>query len=238
MLLNLRKPSGITSHDAVNYIRRLTGEARVGHGGTLDPFAEGVLVIGVGRESTKKLHQVLKGTDKEYLATLKLGQTSSTGDIEGEIKDMAHEDKTNSLTDRELKKVLERFIGKIEQVPPVYSAIKIKGTPAYKLARRGEAVSLPKRKVFIKELELLESNLPLAKPRGAKSRTEGYQPSGAWIKIRAVVSAGTYIRSLAEDIGQALGVGAYLQELTRTRVGEFEIEDSKTLEELQKEYAK
>ena len=231
MLLNLKKPSGITSHDAVNYIRKLTGEARVGHGGTLDPFAEGVLVIGVGRESTKKLHQVLKDTDKEYLATLKLGQTSSTGDIEGEIKDMAHEDKINSLTDKELTKVLKKFTGEIEQVPPAYSAIKIGGTPAYKLARRGKAVSLPKRKVFIKELELLESNLPL-------SRTEGYQPSGAWIKIRTVVSAGTYIRSLAEDIGQALGVGAYLQALIRTRVGKFKIEDSKTLEELEKEYAK
>ena len=219
MLLNLHKPAGITSHDAVNYIRRLTGEARVGHGGTLDPFAEGVLVIGIGRESTKKLHQILKGTDKEYLATLKLGQTSSTGDPEGEIKDMDHEDKINSLTDKELKKVLEKFIGEIEQVPPAYSAIKIKGTPAYKLARQGITPALAPRKIVIKELELLEFIPPLA-------------------KIRAVVSAGTYIRSLVENIGQALGVGAYLQALVRTRVGKFKIEDSKTLEELQKEYAK
>ncbi|MBI2012920.1 MAG: tRNA pseudouridine(55) synthase TruB [Candidatus Colwellbacteria bacterium] len=219
MLLNLRKPSGITSHDAVNYIRKLTGETRVGHGGTLDPFAEGVLVIGVGRESTKKLRQVLKDTDKEYIATLKLGQTSSTGDPEGEIKSMASNEEIKSLTDEKIKKALQDFTGEIEQTPPVYSAIKIKGTPAYKLARRGEKPALPKRKVRIEALELIEYTPPLA-------------------KIRTVVSAGTYIRSLAEDIGKTLGVGAYLQALIRTRVGKFKIEDSKTLEELEEEYAK
>jgi tRNA pseudouridine55 synthase len=219
MLLNLRKPSGITSHDAVNYIRRLTGEARVGHGGTLDPFAEGVLIIGVGRESTKKLHQVLKDTDKEYLATLKLGQTSSTGDIEGEIKNVASDEEIKSLTDEKIKKVLKNFTGEIEQKPPAYSAVKIKGVPAYKLACQGITPALASRKIVIKELELLEFIPPL-------------------VKIRTVVSAGTYIRSLAEDIGQALGVGAYLQELIRTRVGEYTLEQSRTLEKLQEEYAK
>ena len=230
MLINLRKPRGITSHDAVNKIRSLTGETRVGHGGTLDPFAEGVLIIGVGRESTKKLHQILKGTDKEYVATLRLGQVSTTGDPEGEIKNTASDEEIKSLTGEKIKKTLQDFTGEIEQTPPAYSALKIKGTPAYKLARRGITVSLPKRKVVIKELELLESNLPLA-----KSRTEDYQSSGAWIKIRAVVSSGTYIRSLAGDVGSALKVGAYLKELARTRVGEFKIEDSKTLEEVEKD---
>ncbi|MDP3991325.1 MAG: tRNA pseudouridine(55) synthase TruB [Candidatus Colwellbacteria bacterium] len=219
MLLNLHKPAGITSHDAVNYIRRLTGEARVGHGGTLDPFAEGVLVIGIGRESTKKLHQILKGTDKEYLATLELGKTSITGDPEGEIKNMASDEEIKSLTDEKIKKVLKNFTGEIEQRPPAYSAVKIKGVPAYKLARQGITPALTSRKIVIKELELLEFIPPL-------------------VKIRAVVSAGTYIRSLAEDIGQALGVGAYLQALIRTRVGEYTLEQSRTLEELQEEYAK
>lgn len=219
MLINLRKPPGITSHDAVNKIRSLTGEARVGHGGTLDPFAEGVLIIGVGRESTKKLHQILKGTDKEYVATLELGKTSTTGDPEGEIKNTASDEEIKSLTDEKIKKTLQDFTGEIEQTPPSYSALKIKGTPAYKLARRGQTPDLPKRTVTIKELELLEFNPPL-------------------VKIRAVVSSGTYIRSLAGDVGSALKVGAYLEKLVRTRVGEFKIEDSKTLEELEKEYAK
>lgn len=219
MLINLRKPSGITSHDAVNKIRSLTGETRVGHGGTLDPFAEGVLVIGVGRESTRKLHRVLKGTDKEYVATLRLGQTSTTCDPEGEIKNMASDEEIKSLTDEKIKKTLRDFTGKIEQTPPAYSALKIKGTSAYKLARRGQTPDLPKRTVTIKELELLEFNPPL-------------------VKIRTVVSSGTYIRTLAEDIGKILGVGAYLKELIRTRVGEYALEQSRTLEELQEEYAK
>ena len=219
MLINLRKLPGITSHDAVNKIRSLTGEARVGHGGTLDPFAEGVLIIGVGRESTKKLHQILKGTDKEYVATLRLGQVSTTCDPEGEIENTAGDEEIKSLTDEKIKKALQDFTGEIEQTPPVYSALKIKGTPAYKLARRGQTPDLPKRTVTIKELELLEFNPPL-------------------VKIRTVVSSGTYIRTLAEDIGKTLGVGAYLKELVRTRVGKFRIEESKTLEELNQEYAK
>lgn len=219
MILNLFKPAGITSHDAVNKIRNLTGETRVGHGGTLDPFAKGVLIIGVGRESTRQLHPILKGTDKEYLATLELGKTSTTGDPEGEIKISASDQMLASLTNEGMKKVLRDFTGEIEQTPPAYSAIKISGIPSYKLARRGVAPALTPRKVVIKELELLEFTLPL-------------------VKIRVVVSAGTYIRSLAEDIGKMLGVGAYLRELTRIRVGEFRIEGSRTLEELQKEYAK
>lgn len=214
MILNLLKPAGITSHDVVNIVRRVTREKRVGHGGTLDPFASGVLVVGVGRESTRRLEQILKGVDKEYLATLKLGETTSTGDPEGEITSIAEVDKVAALTEEDVKKVLKRFIGEIEQVPPAYSALKIKGVPAYKLARQGQKLSLPSRKVVVKELELLEFLPPL-------------------LKIRAVVSSGTYIRSLAEGIGRALGVGAYLQELVRIRVGEFRIKDSQSLEDLQ-----
>lgn len=222
MILNLLKPAGITSHDVVNIVRRVTREKRVGHGGTLDPFASGVLVVGVGRESTRRLEQILKGVDKEYLATLKLGETTSTGDPEGEITSIAEVDKVAALTEEDVKKVLKRFIGEIEQVPPAYSALKIKGVPAYKLARQGQKLSLPSRKVVVKELELLEF-LPHPSTKG----------EGPLLKIRAVVSSGTYIRSLAEGIGRALGVGAYLQELVRIRVGEFRIKDSQSLEDLQ-----
>ncbi len=218
MILNLSKPAGITSHDMVEIVRRLTGEARVGHGGTLDPFAEGVLVVGVGRESTKKLHQILKGADKEYIATLRLGRVSNTGDPEGEIENTASDEKIQSLTDEKIKKTLKIFTGEIEQTPPAYSAVKIKGVPAYKLARRGETPILQKRKVIIRELELVEYDPPL-------------------VRIRTVVSPGTYIRSLARDIGRALGVGAYLKELVRTRVGEFTLESSKTLKALERDYA-
>ena len=214
MILNLLKPAGPSSHDVVDIVRRVTREKRVGHGGTLDPFAEGVLIVGVGRESTKKLEQILKGSDKEYLATLKLGETTATGDPEGEITGMAAISKVNALTEDDIKKVLRRFTGEIEQTPPAYSALKIKGVPAYKLARRGEKPTLHKRIVQIKELKFIDFHPPL-------------------LNVRAVVSSGTYIRSLAEDIGRALGVGAHLQELVRTRVGEFRIEDSQTLENLE-----
>ncbi len=159
----------------------------------------------------------MKDTDKEYIATLHLGQTSTTHDPEGEIKITASPEKIAEISSERLTMTFSKFKGKIEQTPPPYSALKIKGAPAYKLARRGEKPILPKREVEIKEIELLERNPPL-------------------IKIRVVVSAGTYIRSLAEDIGKTLGVGAYLEELIRTRVGEFKIGDSKTLEELEKNY--
>ncbi len=214
MIINLWKPAGPSSHDMVDIVRRITGEKRVGHGGTLDPIARGVLVVGVGRDSTKKLHQILKDADKEYIATLRLGYTSVSGDPEGEITKAAPDEEVKTITNDRLLAVLDRFKGEIEQIPPAYSALKIKGIPAYKLARRGETPVLQKRKVLIKELELLAFEPPL-------------------IKMRAVVSSGTYIRSLAEDIGKALGVGAYLQELVRTRVGEFRIEESKTLVEIE-----
>lgn len=214
MLLNINKPAGITSHDVVDMVRKITGERRVGHAGTLDPFATGVLVVGVGRESTKKLGDISKNSEKEYAAIIELGKTSTTGDPEGDIV-QSSKSKVKNLRRGGIEQALKKFKGEIEQAPPVYSAVKIKGVPAYKLARRGKEVALPKRKVKIFNLELLDFTPPL-------------------IKIRIVCSAGTYIRSLAEDIGKGLGVGAYAKELTRTRVGDFKIEDSKTVEELSK----
>jgi tRNA pseudouridine55 synthase len=225
MLLNIFKPKKITSHDVVNEVRKATGEKRVGHAGTLDPFATGVLVVGIGRESTKKLGDISKNTEKEYITTLELGKTSSTGDIEGVIKevslDVVHPPKgyvrhpqVESLSFSQIIKVLETFTGKIKQKPHKYSAVKINGEPAYKKARRGEDFEIPEKEVEIKEIELLEYNYP-------------------YLKIRVVCGGGTYIRSLAEDIGKKLGTGAYLTELTRVRVGEYKIEDSKTLKELE-----
>ena len=215
MITSVVKPRGITSHDVVNEIRKITGERRVGHGGTLDPFAEGVLVIAISRESTKKLGGILEGTDKEYLATIELGKTSSTGDPEGKIQETTRSSALRKITESDVENILNRFRGQVTQTPPVYSAVKIKGIPAYKRARAGEKITLKKRNIFVKELELIKFDPPL-------------------VKLRAVVSSGTYIRSLAEDIGKALGVGAYTKELIRTRVGSFLLEDSKTLQELKK----
>lgn len=214
MVIGVNKPKGITSHDLVNRIRRITGERRVGHGGTLDPFAEGVLVVGITRESTRKLHEILKNTDKEYIGTLVLGKTSTTGDPEGDITDTGKDGILTKITEENIRETLKKFTGEIEQTPPAYSAVKVKGVPAYKRVRNGENVNLDKRKVRIKELELIEFTPPA-------------------LTIRTVVSSGTYIRSLAEDIGEALGTGAYLKELTRTKVGDFTLENSKTLKQLE-----
>ena len=211
MLLNIRKPKGITSHDVVDEVRKITGEKRVGHAGTLDPFAEGVLIIGVTRESTKRLKELLK-SDKEYIALLELGKESSTGDPEGDITTIT--EKVN-VSKQQIKRVLQSFTGEIEQRPPVYSAIKIRGVPSYKLARKGKPVLLEKRKIKIYKITLLSFTPP-------------------FLKLKIASSSGTYIRSLAQDIGRELRVGAYLKELTRTRVGTFKIEDSKTLKELTK----
>ena len=219
MLLNINKPSGITSHDVVDEVRKITREKRVGHAGTLDPFATGVLVVGVGRESTKKLGNISKNSEKEYITTLELGKISDTGDPEGIIENFSGRRSSFRTCDvpklRVIERVLEGFKGKISQRPPKFSAIKIKGEPAYKKARRGEEFEIPEREVEIKEIEVMKYISP------------------PHLKIRVVCGSGTYIRSLARDIGEKLGTGAYLTELTRTRVGDYKIENSKTLEELE-----
>ena len=214
MILNVKKPKGMTSHDVVDEIRKITGEKRVGHAGTLDPFATGVLIIATTREDTKKLGNIAKNTKKEYVATLELGKISTTGDPEGTIKPFV--DNLVSLSYPRLnrvKDILKLFIGEIMQTPPSYSAIKVNGVPAYKLARKGKNVKLSSRKVIIEKIDLLLYNPP-------------------FLKIRVVCGSGTYIRSLAKDIGEKLGCGAYLTELERTRVGNFKIEDSIPLKKL------
>lgn len=215
------KPAGVSSFFVVSKIRRILSEKmginpqtgkrykiKVGHTGTLDPFATGLLIILTGK-MTKKSNEFLK-LDKEYIATVRLGKKSSTGDVEGEI----FETKTDKIpTLAEISNVAKDFVGEIEQRVPAYSAVKINGERAYKLARAGKAVEMPTRKVKIYEIEILEYSWPM-------------------LKIRTEVSSGTYIRQLGEDIGEKLGVGGYLTELRRTKVGEYRIEDAMTIEEI------
>lgn len=225
-IYNIYKPAGPTSHDMVDQIRKLSGEKRVGHAGTLDPFAEGVLIVAVGREYTKQLSKFLK-QDKTYRATIKLGAESDTGDLTGKIvvpqgSTLDPEPSPTRLepkswlqraglqkgrTLRFIKKVLKSFIGEIEQIPPIFSAIKIKGKKAYELARKGIAPDLKPRQVKIYSIKILKYRWP-------------------FLEIETKVSSGTYIRSLAHDIGQALQTGGYLEKLVRTKVGRFDIKNS------------
>lgn len=211
-VLRVDKPASWTSFDVVAKIRsqiraeyRERGETptkrqlRVGHTGTLDPFATGLLIILLG-DATKRSDEFLK-LDKVYEATIQLGHVSSTGDPEGELTSVS--DREPSL--EEIKQTLATFQGKITQTPPAYSAIKINGQRAYKLARQGKEVEIPSRQVEIYELELLSYDYPQ-------------------LKIRTHVSSGTYIRTLAMDIGERLGTGAYCQELRRTAVGSYSLQ--------------
>ncbi len=211
-VLLIDKPTGWTSFDVVAKIRSqiraeyrardekpTKRQLRVGHTGTLDPFATGLLIILLG-DATKRSDEFLK-LDKVYEATIHLGQTSTTGDPEGEISEVS----LRVPTPQEVDDALGQFVGEIQQRPPAYSAIKIDGQRAYKLAREGKTVEMPLRTVTVYSIELLDYAYPE-------------------LKIRAHVSSGTYIRTLAEDIGQALGVGAYCSQLRRTKVGEVSID--------------
>ncbi|TSC74718.1 MAG: tRNA pseudouridine55 synthase [Parcubacteria group bacterium Gr01-1014_44] len=202
-IYNIYKPPGPTSHDMVDQVRKLSGEQRVGHAGTLDPFAEGILIVAIGREYTKKLGQFLK-QDKVYKATIKLGAESDTGDLTGNIIEARPQ---LGHGKREVERILKSFIGEIEQVPPAFSAIKIKGRKAYELARKGIMPDLKPRRVKIYSLKVLKYRWP-------------------YLEIETRVSSGTYIRSLARDIGQALKTGGYLEKLVRTKIGRFDIKKS------------
>ena len=202
-VLLIDKPAGMTSFGVVARVRRQLSEqlgkkAKVGHTGTLDPFATGLMIIVTGKECRNA--QDYSKLDKVYEATIRLGQTSNTGDPEGEITDVSNDQPSLDA----VKDALVKFTGEISQQPPAYSAIKINGQRAYKLARRGEVVEMPTRSVTIYSLELIDYSYPE-------------------LKIRAHVSSGTYIRTLAEDIGKELGVGAYCEELRRTKVATYSV---------------
>ncbi len=218
-ILLIDKPADWTSFDVVAKIRgkiraqyTARGEKptkrqlKVGHAGTLDPFATGLLVILLG-DATKKATEFLK-LDKVYEATVHLGETSTTGDPEGEITEVNDRQPTRD----EVENALQKFVGTITQTPPAYSAIKINGKRAYDLARQGKEVEIPTRQVTIYAVTLLDYTYPD-------------------IKIRAHVGSGTYIRTLAGDIGKALGTGAYSSTLRRTQISDWYIEDAKTIDQ-------
>jgi tRNA pseudouridine55 synthase len=209
--LSIDKPAGITSHTVVSRVRHWTGVKRVGHAGTLDPFATGVLVVAVGRENTKQLSLVVD-QDKEYLATVMLGATSSTDDPEGIVEVRTVKD---IPTLQHIEEILPKFIGQIWQTPPIYSAIKVQGMPAHRRVRKGQDVQLAARQVLIHAVELVEYSWPL-------------------LKLRVHCGKGVYIRALARDIGELLQTGAYVTALDRTRVGAYTKQESLSLEQVEK----
>lgn len=204
--LNIYKPVGMTSHDVVAVLRRITKIKQIGHTGTLDPFAEGVLPICVGKAT--RLIEYLKD-DKEYLATVQFGATTNTFDLDGEKTFISDK----KISRAQVEQGLKSFEGEISQLPPIYSAIKVKGKKLYEYARKGEEVEIQPRKVFIECIEL-------------KNFDEKLQQAQILIKC----SKGTYIRSIANDLGQNLGCGGYLIKLIRTQAGSFRVEDSVQLE--------
>ena len=216
-ILSFDKPLEWTSFGLVNKVRYLLcrhiGEKKlkVGHAGTLDPLATGVLIICTGK-ATKQI-DTLQAKTKEYVATLQLGATTPSFDLETEV-DATYP--TAHITEKKIKEALTRFIGRIEQVPPSYSACKVDGKRAYDLARQGKEVELKAKVLVIDEIELLDFN-----------------PTAMQATIRVVCSKGTYIRALARDIGQALESGAHLTALRRTRIGDYRVEDCHTLDTFQ-----
>ena len=206
-LLNVYKPKGITSHDVVSRLRRITKVKQIGHTGTLDPFAEGVLPVCIGKST--RLIEFLDD-DKEYLATVQFGKNTDSYDIDGEVVEEFDVKVIRTDVERELK----NFEGEILQYPPIYSAIKVNGKKLYEYARAGQTVEIQPRKVFIELITL-----------------EDFDEENQMAIIRIACSKGTYIRSIAYDLGKKLGAGAYLSKLIRTKAGKFLINNSTNLEE-------
>lgn len=212
--LNINKPRGLTSHDVVARIRRLTKIRQIGHTGTLDPFATGVLPICIGKAT--RLIEYLED-DKAYLATVQFGSNTDSYDIDGEITQTFDK----KVTQEEIQTALNNFLGEIEQFPPIYSAIKVNGKKLYEYARKGEEVEIKPRKVFIEKLEL-----------------KNFDPEKQEAILEVKCSKGTYIRSLAFDLGKKLASGAHLSALTRTQAGKFQLEKSIDLENLTQDLIK
>ena len=209
-LVVVDKPGGITSHDVVARVRRLAGTRKVGHAGTLDPMATGVLVLGLNRATRLLGHLTL--TDKRYTATVRLGVTTSTDDAEGEVVETRP---TEALTEAQVRSALAAFVGEIDQVPSAVSAIKVAGRRAYARVRDGEEVELPARRVTVHALDVTRLDL-----------------AAATVDLDVRCTSGTYVRAIARDLGAALGVGGHLTALRRTAVGPFTIQDAYTLDAL------
>ena len=212
-IILIDKPAGISSFGVVAKVRtqlktEFSHKVKVGHTGTLDPFATGLLILLSGK-MTKKSNEFLK-LDKVYEATLKLGFISTTGDPEGKITKYSENAKITKIEETSIQSPLQSFIGKIQQTPPKFSAIKINGQRAYKLARKGQDFKIPSREIEIYNIEIISYNYPE-------------------LKIRVHCSSGTYIRTLAEDIGKKLNTGAYLTALRRIKIGKYSIENAKQL---------
>lgn len=211
-ILNVYKEAGYTSHDVVAKLRGICRQKKIGHTGTLDPEAVGVLPVCFG--SGTKLCDLLTDWDKEYIAALRLGLTTDTQDITGQVLSKADEEALASLDGEQVRESILQFLGGYEQIPPMYSALKVNGKKLYELARAGKEVERKPRPVTISELEILEIDLPR-------------------VRFRVVCSKGTYIRTLCHDIGERLFVGGVMESLTRSRVGIFGIDNALTLEELE-----
>jgi tRNA pseudouridine55 synthase len=214
-ILLVDKPAGLTSHDVVARTRKLAGTRKIGHAGTLDPMATGLLVLGMN-SSTRLLTYVV-GLGKEYSATIRLGQSSDTDDAEGTLGEPVD---TSAVTDERIAAGIAELSGEISQVPSSFSAIKVDGKRAYALARAGEEVELKSRTVTISAFEILETR------RGASA--DGFVD----VDVRVECSSGTYIRALARDLGNGLGVGGHLTALRRTAVGPYGLDVAHTLDEL------
>ena len=207
-IINVWKPVGWTSFDVVKKIKGIVKPSKVGHTGTLDPFAEGVLVICIGK-MTKNVESLMN-CEKEYVATIQLGSETDTLDPEGEV---VKEAKIIPLSHEKINSILNTFLGESNQIPPMYSALKVNGKRLYKLAREGKVIERQPRKIIINEIELLESNIDS-------------------VKIRVKCGRGTYIRVLASDIAIALNTVGFLKSLVRTQVGEFKQKNSISIEEV------
>ncbi|MGO1542942.1 MAG: tRNA pseudouridine(55) synthase TruB [Gulosibacter sp.] len=220
-LLPLNKPGGITSHDLVARTRRALGTRKVGHAGTLDPMATGLMLLGVG--DATRLLTFFVGADKTYEATVRFGQATSTEDADGEITGASSAELVQAITTERILAAAATLTGEIEQVPSAVSAIKVDGKRAHERVRAGEDVKLKARPITIHNIELLG-----AEPR-TTSGTDSAQAQVFDARIRVHCSSGTYIRALARDLGEKLGVGAHLTKLTRTSIGDLSLEDAREL---------
>jgi tRNA pseudouridine55 synthase len=212
LFLLVDKPIGWTSFDVVNKLRYILGTKRIGHAGTLDPLATGLLIVCAGK-MTKSIDS-FQGMEKEYTGKLMLGQTTPSYDLETKPGPAME---TNHLMQEDIVRASKAFIGKIQQVPPAHSSIKVDGKRAYSYARKGKEVLLKPREIEIKEFDIVDFQNPV-------------------VSFRVECSKGTYIRSLANDLGKSLGIGAYLSELRRTRIGNYNVNDAETIDALRKRF--
>jgi tRNA pseudouridine55 synthase len=210
MLLLVNKPKGITSHDVVDRIRDITGKKKVGHGGTLDPHATGLLIVGVTREGTKQLGRFQRDAKKTYKAVIRLGVVTDTHDADGEV---VRSTDPAGIKRKDIENVLEHFVGTQKQIPPAYSAVKVNGKCAYKQARNNQDIDMPPRVVTVHDIAMTDYEFPE-------------------ITMQVTVSSGTYIRSLARDIGEDLGCGGHLKDLRRLQVNGFTVADANKLQEI------